>query len=102
MAKKTAPAKKAPANKACGRGSCGCADQPKKPAKKDAGKDLIEIGPAEEKALNLVDRSAKVRDALEQEATAAISKTVRKVFKDHGVALTAAEAATVAVVLFSE
>jgi hypothetical protein len=101
MAKKTtksaakpskAPAKKAPAK----------ATKKKAPAKKQAKPVEIELDPAEAKAIELAHASDEVCTELEDAVTSAISQAVRKVFKQHDVALTSDQAEEVALLLFGD
>ncbi len=73
----------------------------KKPPKK-AKPVEIEIDPAETKAFELVQSSNKVCEELELEVTAAVAQAVRKVFKQHHVALTLSQAEKVAAILFGD
>lgn len=52
----------------------------------------LPLSPEQEKALKLVDRSAKVRTELEQAVIAAAVKAARKVMAGQGIALTAKQA----------
>jgi len=90
MAKKTTT-KKATAAKA----------KKKAPAKK-AKPVEIELEPGEIKAFELAHSSAKVCKELELAVTSAISQAVRKVFKQHGIALATAQAEKVALLLFGD
>lgn len=85
-AKKT-PAKKAPAKKA--------------PAKK-AKPVEIELEPAEIKAFELAHSSEQVCKELELAVTATIATAVRKVFKQHSIALSPVQAEKVALLLFGD
>ena len=73
----------------------------KKPAKK-ADRVEIEIDPAETKAFELVQSSKKVCEDLELAVTAAVAQAVRKVFKQHRIALTSPQAEKVATILFGD
>lgn len=86
-------AKKQTAKKATGKA--------KKTEKKSQGGQLV-ISPDQEKALKLVDKSAKVRDELEQAVGLAIAKVVRKVMKDHNISLTPPEASELTAIWFGE
>ena len=90
MAKKTAT-KKAPAAKA----------KKKAPAKK-AKPVEIELEPAEIKAFELAHSSKQVCKELELAVTSTISLAVRKVFKQHSIALSPAQAEKVALLLFGD
>ena len=98
MAKKTAtkksaaPTKKAPAAKPAKK---------KAPAKKSAEVELV-LEPAEEKALDLVEKSKRVCKDLEEEVTKAISGAVATVFNGHGVSLTPRQAKNIALLLFGD
>lgn len=89
--KKQSPAKKAGAK----------ATKKKAPAKKSepAG---VEIDAVEAKAFELVHSSDKVCNELEAAVTVAVSDAVRKVFKQHGISLAAAQAQKVALLLFGD
>jgi hypothetical protein len=89
--KKPAPAKKAPAAKA----------KKKAPAKK-SGPAEIELDAAEAKAIELVHTSDKVCTELEVAVTSAVAQAVGKVFKQHSVSLTSAQAQKVALLLFGD
>lgn len=101
VAKKAAPksatAKKAPLKK-------------KAPVKKKAAKKArkaehvheFQLDPIEEKAFRLAHSSAKVQRALEEAVTVALSKAVRKVFKDNRIDLTPAQATNMAMILFGD
>ena len=84
----------------------------KRPAKKTtetttkaetkAQSEQIVLGPDSNKALKLIDKSAKVRAELEQAVTLAAAKAVRKVMKNHGITLTPPEASEITSILFGE
>jgi hypothetical protein len=99
-AKKAPVKKKAPAKKK--------APVKKKAAKKARKADEAEhvhefqLDPVEEKAFRLAHSSAKVQRALEEAVTAALSKTVRKVFKDNRIDLTPIQATNMAMILFGD
>lgn len=94
MAKKTAT-KQAPAAKA-----------KKTPAKKAPAKKSkpveIELEPAEIKAFELAHSSKQVCKELELAVTATIATAVRKVFKQHSIALSPVQAEKVALLLFGD
>jgi len=73
-----------------------------KKAPKNPPAEEILLTPAQDKALKLVDKSAKTRVALEQEVGEAVSKAVRKVMKDNKIALTLAEACVLAEIWFGD
>ena len=73
-----------------------------KKAPKKAPAEEIYLDPAQDKALNLVDKSAKVRAALEQEVGMAVSKAVRKVMKDNKIDLTLVQAGLLSEIWFGE
>jgi hypothetical protein len=56
----------------------------------------------QDKALRLVDRSAKVRAELEKAVTLAAAKAVRKVLKDHGISLSPAQTSVLTSIWFTE
>jgi len=87
-AKAKAPRKKCDANKCDSHDNCQCEE--------------IALDPVEEKALDLVQSSAKVQQALEDAAMESLSKAVRKVFKDHKVSLNPSQAKKIALVLFAD
>jgi hypothetical protein len=91
VAKKAAPSKKAAKAKPAKKKTA--------PAIKD---DQIEImlEPIEKEALDLVQTSNQLCNDLEVAVTSAVSQAVRKVFKSHKVALSAAQAENVALILF--
>ena len=94
MAKKTSkPAAKTskPATKA----------KKKAPAKKTKPIE-IELDAIETKAFELAHSSDKVCTELEEGVMLAVSQAVRKVFKQHGVSLTSAQAEKVAMLLFAD
>jgi hypothetical protein len=97
MAKRTT--KKNPAAKT--KGKTGAAKAKKAPARKAECVE-IELDPIQIKALELARSSAKVREELEEGATLAMSQSVRKVFKQHRISLTAPQSQEVAAVLFGE
>lgn len=87
--KKAPPKKKAPAKK-----------PPK--AQEAAPVQEFQMDPVEEKAFRLAHSSAKVQRALEEGVTVALSRTVRKVFKDNRIDLTPAQANNMAMILFGD
>jgi hypothetical protein len=103
MAKKKAVAKKAPAAKKAPTAKKPENQPEKKPAifrgEEEEGYSLDEL---ETKAFDLAQSSEPVREALENEVTDAIGKAVRKVFKVHGLALSPAQAANMAMILFGD
>jgi len=56
----------------------------------------------QDKALRLVDRSAKVRAELEKAVTVAAAKAVRKVLNDHGISLSPAQTSVLTSIWFTE
>jgi hypothetical protein len=72
----------------------------KKSTKKAAAE--IVLDPCQDKALRLVDKSAKVRGELEQAVTEAASKVVRKVMKAHDINLTPAQADMLTTIWFAD
>jgi Skp family chaperone for outer membrane proteins len=64
--------------------------------------DDITLDAVEAKAFELAQSSAKVQSDLEQAVTEAMAKAVRKVFKDHGLSLTADQGLNMAMVLFGD
>jgi hypothetical protein len=89
MAKKTSTKK--PATKA-----------KKKAATKKVEEVEIELDAIEIKAIELAHSSAKVQTELEAAATLAISQSVRKVFKQHGISLSPPQAQEIAELLFGD
>jgi 16S rRNA G966 N2-methylase RsmD len=87
MAKKRAAKKAAPATKKTA---------------KQAPAEQVYLDPPQDKALRLVDKSAKVRAELEQAVTAAAAKAVRKLMKDHNIPLTPAQADLLTAIWFSD
>ncbi len=67
-------------------GSKENATSTKKGAKR-AGEEQLILDPAQDNALTLVDGSAKNRAELERTVALAVTKTVRKLMRDHGVPL---------------
>jgi len=84
MAKKRAAAKRAPSTK------------------RKARKEEIVLDPIQDKALKMVDKSAKLRAELERTVTMAAIKAVKKVMKDHGISLTMAQAMVLTSIWFGE
>ncbi len=101
MAKKTTkPAtesKKTTTNKAPGAKTA----KKKAPAKRTKPVE-IEVDAVEAKAIELAHSSDKVCAELEEAVTAAAFQTVRKVFKQHCISLTSAQAEKVALLLFQD
>jgi hypothetical protein len=64
--------------------------------------EQIVLGPAQDKALKLVDKSAKVRAELEKAVMLAAAKAVRKCMKEHNIELTGPEAAVLTSIWFGE
>ena len=73
-----------------------------KKAEAKAQDEQIVLGPGPAKALTLIGKSAKVRAELEEAVTLAAAKAVRKVIKDHGLALTSLEAGDLTSIMFGE
>lgn len=73
----------------------------KKPAKK-VERVEIEIDPVETKAFELAHGSAAVCRELEVAVTSALTQSVRKVFKQHRIALSTTQAEKVALLLFGD
>jgi hypothetical protein len=69
---------------------------------KSAREEQIILDPDQDKALRLVDRSAKVRAELEGAVSLAAAKAVRKVMKDHGISLTPPQASVLTSIWFGE
>ena len=88
MTKKRTAKKSAPATK-------------KKHAEQCREEQII-LDPEQDKALRLVDRSAKIRAELEGAVTTAAAKAVRKVMKDHGIALNPAQTNVLTSIMFGE
>jgi hypothetical protein len=83
----------------------------KRPAKKTAPTtkktetnedEQIALSPAQDKALKMVDKSAKVRAELEEAVSLAITKAVRKCMKDNKIELTLPEVSVLASIWFGE
>ncbi|MCE5269358.1 MAG: hypothetical protein LLG00_15890 [Planctomycetaceae bacterium] len=76
----------------------------KQPAKKpvESQEEQIVLGPNPKKALRLIDKSAKVREELEEAAMLAAAKAVRTLMKKHDISLTPLEASVLAAILFGE
>ena len=77
---------------------------PKKTKKgaKSAREEQIILDPDQDKALRLVDKSAKIRAELEGAVSLAAAKAVRKVMKDHGISLTPAQTTVLTSIWFGE
>ena len=77
---------------------------PKKTKKgaKSAREEQIILDPEQDKALRLVDKSAKIRAELEEVVSLAAAKAVRKVMKDHGISLTPAQTTVLTSIWFGE
>ena len=73
-----------------------------KKAETKAQDERIVLSPDQEKALKLVDKSAKVRGELEQAVTLATAKAVRKCMKENKIELTPPEANELAAIWFGE
>jgi murein tripeptide amidase MpaA len=69
---------------------------------KVACEEEIVLAPEQDQALKLVDKSVKIRTELEDVVTLAASKAVRKLMKEHGIALTAPQAEELTSIWFSE
>jgi hypothetical protein len=69
---------------------------------KSAPEEQIVLDPDQDKALRLVDKSAKICAELEGAVSQAAAKAVRKVMKDHGISLTPAQTAVLTSIWFSE
>ncbi|MEI8372354.1 MAG: hypothetical protein WCJ35_05885 [Planctomycetota bacterium] len=91
--------------------ACCDATSKKKPPKKSSPKkhdhhdeheEEIELDDTERKAVDLVIKSEKLRDALEAEVNTAVTQAVRKICKAHGALLTVDQAQNVAMVLFGD
>lgn len=86
-------AKKRPAKKA--------AKTTKKTGKKTQDVQIV-LSPNQDKALKLVDKSAKVCGELEEAVKLAVAKAVRKCMKEHGIELTTPEASLLMSIWFEE
>ena len=95
-------AKKAATKKTAKKKPAATKAAKKKPAKKQAEPEQIVLSAVEEKAFDLVQKSKAVCRELEVAVTAAVADSVQAVFKQHGIALTAAQAQNVAVILFGD
>ena len=73
-----------------------------KTATKSTPEEQIILDPDQDKALRLVDKSAKIRVELEQAVTLAATKAARKVMKDHGISLTPSQTSLLASIWFGE
>jgi hypothetical protein len=69
---------------------------------KSAREEQIILDPDQDKALRLVDKSAKIRAELEGAVSLAAAKAVRKVMKDHGISLTPAQTTLLTSIWFGE
>ncbi len=86
-------AKKRPAKKAA---------KTTKTTEKQVHVEEIVLSPGQDKAIRLVEKSAKVRGELEEAVKLAATKVVRKCMKDHGIQLTAPEATLLMTFWFEE
>lgn len=73
-----------------------------KKATKKAPAEQIYLDPTQDKAVTLVEKSAKIRAELEEAVGLAASKAVRKVMKDHKINLTPAQADVLTAIWFGE
>lgn len=73
-----------------------------KPTKNAHDHEEIILDPIQDKALRLVDKSAKVRAELELAVTQAAVKAVRKFMKQHKIDLTPAQAVVLTSIWFGE
>ena len=73
-----------------------------KPAKEAHDHEEIILDLIQDKALRLVDKSAKVRAELEQAVSQAAARAVRKCMKDHKIDLTPAQATVLTSIWFRE
>jgi hypothetical protein len=73
----------------------------KKSEEKTQDEEVV-LSPAQEKAIKLVEKSAKVRGDLEQAVGLAIVKAVRKCMKENSIDLTLPEADEMAAIWFGE
>jgi hypothetical protein len=64
--------------------------------------EQIVLGANAEKALKLIDKSAKVCDEIEETVSLAVAKALQKVMKANKIELTAAEADLLAGILFGD
>ena len=69
---------------------------------KQRPEEQIILDADQDKALRLVDKSAKIRAELEQAVMLAAAKVVRKVMKDHGISLTPPQASVLTSIWFAE
>ncbi len=67
-----------------------------------AREEQIILDPDQDKALRLVDKSAKIRAELEGVVSLAAAKAVRKVMKDHGISLTPSQTSVLTSIWFGE
>ncbi len=74
----------------------------KKKGAKSAREDQIILDPAQDKALRLVDKSAKIRAELEGAVSLAAAKAVRKVMKDQGISLTPTQTTVLTSIWFGD
>ncbi|MEN6449112.1 MAG: hypothetical protein ABFC96_01350 [Thermoguttaceae bacterium] len=73
----------------------------KKPAPSHDEEQIV-LGPNPKKALRLADKSAKMREELEDAAMLAAAKAVRTCMKKHNIELTPLEASMLAAIWFGE
>lgn len=74
----------------------------KAPKKAESQDEQMLITPDQEKALKLVEKSARVRNELEQAVGLAITRAVRKCMKENRIELTAPEAGDLAGIWFGD
>lgn len=72
-----------------------------KPAKQIPEEEIV-LDAVQDKALRLVDRSAKICAELEDAVSQAATRAVRKCMKEHGIELTASQAAVLTSIWFGE
>ena len=102
MAKKTTtPATKSTKKPSAKKAAATKATRKKTPTKKTKPVE-IKVDAVEAKAIELAHSSDKVCTELEKLVTSAVSEAVRKVFKQHRISLTSAQAQKVALLLFRE
>lgn len=73
-----------------------------KKVEKNVQEEEVVLAPSQQKALQLVDKSAKIRSGLEQAVVLAAAKAVRKFFREQNVELTPAQATDLTSILFGE
>jgi hypothetical protein len=107
MAKKTSkPApetkKQSPVKKATGAKAASAKATKKKAAPKEPESVEIELDAVEAEAFELAHSSDQLASDLEKAVTSAVTQVIRKVYKQHSISLSLAQAERVALMLFGD